>query len=235
MESILTILKLCFFSRNPQEESDKKKKAALCSHWVAFAVELNLQLLIFFLFVSAYPDRYRSLLWAIGGMEKWNTNPEQQIYFYANHKESPNIPWIWTQKFALLIDSVFFLLKKREANLNTPDPLMPTWTRPLLPSWSASLKGCCFTSIRVWALLCSSMISYFQVCRCCASQTSYRGTFPTQRTRALTLGMWQNLVTSLRDRGKSVHCCTSLLCSFYLILVSSKAIHSIKRKLYATC
>lgn len=67
---------------------------------IGFAVEFSIQLLIFSLFASAYPDRYRSILWLTGGVEGWNSNPELRIYFYANHKEAPEIPWIWTQRFA---------------------------------------------------------------------------------------------------------------------------------------
>jgi hypothetical protein len=72
-----------------------------CLHWAAFAAELSIQLAVFALFASAYPDRYRSLLWLTGGVQGWNSSPEERIYFYANHKEPPEIPWIWIQRFGI--------------------------------------------------------------------------------------------------------------------------------------
>ncbi|CRL31130.1 unnamed protein product [Penicillium camemberti] len=83
-----------------------------CFHWVAFAAELSIQLAVFALFASAYPDGYRSLLWLTGGVQGWNSNPEERIYFYANHKTPPEIPWIWTQRFGVQLD----IFKKRQAN-----------------------------------------------------------------------------------------------------------------------
>ena len=50
------------------------------------------------LFGLAYPDRFRSRLWENGGVEGWNSNPNKRIYFYANHKEPPEIPLIWSQR-----------------------------------------------------------------------------------------------------------------------------------------
>ncbi|KAH8179910.1 hypothetical protein LIA77_01429 [Sarocladium implicatum] len=50
------------------------------------------------LFALAYPDQYRSKLWENGGEMGWNSNPKLRIYFYANHKEPPEIPLIWTQR-----------------------------------------------------------------------------------------------------------------------------------------
>lgn len=73
-------------------------RAGTCFQRATFVVELSIKLLIFALFLSAYPDRYRSLLWATGGTEGWNSDPELRIYFYANHQEPPEIPWIWKQR-----------------------------------------------------------------------------------------------------------------------------------------
>lgn len=51
-----------------------------------------------FLFGLAYPDRFRSRLWGNGGVEGWNSDPNERIYFYANHREPPEIPLIWSQR-----------------------------------------------------------------------------------------------------------------------------------------
>lgn len=56
-----------------------------------------LALVTFTVFCSAYPDSYRSRLWAFGGQRGWNSDPELRIYFYANYEEPPAIPLIWSQ------------------------------------------------------------------------------------------------------------------------------------------
>ncbi|POR33540.1 Uncharacterized protein TPAR_06230 [Tolypocladium paradoxum] len=50
------------------------------------------------LFGLAYPDRFRSKLWENGGELRWNSNPRLRIYFYANYREPPEIPLIWSQR-----------------------------------------------------------------------------------------------------------------------------------------
>jgi hypothetical protein len=64
-------------------ENTSKSRNRIYCHWVEFVLELIAQLVIFALFASAYPDRYRSLLWLTGGIENWNSNPELRVYFYA--------------------------------------------------------------------------------------------------------------------------------------------------------
>lgn len=61
------------------------------------SLELFITTIAVALSAHAYPDRYRSRLWENGGVEGWNSNPKLRIYFYANHREPPEIPLIWTQ------------------------------------------------------------------------------------------------------------------------------------------
>ncbi|RMJ12296.1 hypothetical protein CDV36_008054 [Fusarium kuroshium] len=60
--------------------------------------EMFIALTAVILFGLAYPDRFRSRLWENGGEEGWNSNPNQRIYFYANHQEPPKVPYIWKQR-----------------------------------------------------------------------------------------------------------------------------------------
>lgn len=53
------------------------------------------------LFILAYPDRFRTKLWENGGARGWNSDPKLRIYFYANHKEPPEVPLIWTQRYII--------------------------------------------------------------------------------------------------------------------------------------
>lgn len=62
------------------------------------ALELSVATATVVLFSLAYPDRFRSRLWANGGEQGWNSNPNKRIYFYANHREPPEIPLIWSQR-----------------------------------------------------------------------------------------------------------------------------------------
>lgn len=70
-------------------------------HLLSMAIllpEFILALVTFYVFCSAYPDRYRSRLWSFGGEKGWNSDPAMRIYFYANYEEPPEIPLIWSQK-----------------------------------------------------------------------------------------------------------------------------------------
>lgn len=50
------------------------------------------------LFSLEYPVEFRSRLWENGGELGYNSNPNQRIYFYANHREPPEVPYIWSQR-----------------------------------------------------------------------------------------------------------------------------------------
>ena len=47
----------------------------------------------------AYSDDLRTKLWEVGGERGWNSNPRLRIYFYANYKELPEIPLLWSQRY----------------------------------------------------------------------------------------------------------------------------------------
>jgi hypothetical protein len=70
---------------------------------VLLMIELCICLSLLILFALGYPERYRSKLWENGGVKGWNSNPNLRIYFYANHKEPPEIPLIWTQRWVGLL------------------------------------------------------------------------------------------------------------------------------------
>ncbi|OJJ03480.1 hypothetical protein ASPVEDRAFT_42938 [Aspergillus versicolor CBS 583.65] len=48
--------------------------------------------------LHAYPDTCRTILWQYGGSEGWNSNPQDRIYFYANYRDPPPIPKIWSEE-----------------------------------------------------------------------------------------------------------------------------------------
>jgi len=56
-----------------------------------------------FLFSYGYPDATRKALWEEGGRLLFNSDPKLRIYFYANHLEPPDIPFIWSQRLVLNI------------------------------------------------------------------------------------------------------------------------------------
>ncbi|PWI76804.1 hypothetical protein PCL_03998 [Purpureocillium lilacinum] len=68
------------------------------------------------LFGFAYPNRFRTRLWEEGGAHKWNSDPRLRIYFYANHREPPEVPLIWSQRYAWRSSSKQ-LGRKRETDL----------------------------------------------------------------------------------------------------------------------
>ncbi|KAG7144225.1 hypothetical protein HYQ46_007030 [Verticillium longisporum] len=69
------------------------------------------------LFSSAYLGHHRDRLWEFGGVEGWNSNPKERVYFYANYKEPPVIPLIWTQRLtdaslAVALLSIFIMVAR---------------------------------------------------------------------------------------------------------------------------
>ncbi|EHA51839.1 hypothetical protein MGG_05819 [Pyricularia oryzae 70-15] len=64
---------------------------------IAIGLELLFSLVVLLVTCKAYPDKYRTLLWSIGGERGWNSNLDLRSYFYANHREPPEVPLIWTQ------------------------------------------------------------------------------------------------------------------------------------------
>jgi len=62
--------------------------------------ELTLAIALISLFVTAYPDRFRTVLWKEGGTKGWNSDPTQRVYDYANYRKSPPIPLIWDERYS---------------------------------------------------------------------------------------------------------------------------------------
>lgn len=60
-------------------------------------IEVAVTSITLFLFCCGYPDEFRTVLWEAGGENGWNSNPRLRIYDYANHREPPAIPLIWSQ------------------------------------------------------------------------------------------------------------------------------------------
>lgn len=50
------------------------------------------------LFSTAYAGDLRIQLWENGGAEGWNSDPKQRVYYYADYREPPEIPLIWSQR-----------------------------------------------------------------------------------------------------------------------------------------
>ncbi|KAJ0426176.1 hypothetical protein BJY00DRAFT_307675 [Aspergillus carlsbadensis] len=48
--------------------------------------------------LHAYPDTCRTILWQYGGTQGWNSDPHARIYFFANYREPPPIPKIWSDE-----------------------------------------------------------------------------------------------------------------------------------------
>ncbi|KAH6865820.1 hypothetical protein BKA58DRAFT_442592 [Alternaria rosae] len=47
--------------------------------------DLILAIALVSLFATAYPDRFRTVLWKEGGTKGWNSDPIQRVYDYANY------------------------------------------------------------------------------------------------------------------------------------------------------
>ncbi|KAL2850191.1 hypothetical protein BJY01DRAFT_210179 [Aspergillus pseudoustus] len=65
---------------------------------VLLAFEAILAIVCLALAFHAYPDTCRTILWQLGGTEGWNSDPHARVYFYANYREPPPIPRIWSDE-----------------------------------------------------------------------------------------------------------------------------------------
>lgn len=61
-------------------------------------LESLLMIVCLSLCLAALPAHIRSSLWAAGAEHGWNSNPHDRLYFYANYKTPPPVPFIWSQE-----------------------------------------------------------------------------------------------------------------------------------------
>ncbi|KAH6990296.1 hypothetical protein EDB80DRAFT_882295 [Ilyonectria destructans] len=115
---------------------------------VLLGLELIITTTAVVLFGLAYPNRFRSKLWGNGGVEGWNSNPQQRIYFYANHLELPEIPLIWSQRLTdsnlaiAILSFVIFLTRGTMAYLDyLPRYATILYDMLLAFLWIVSLAG----------------------------------------------------------------------------------------------
>lgn len=63
---------------------------------IVSVLEICLSLSALMVFLSVSVGDYRMQAWRNGGAEGWNSDPNKRIYYYANFKEPPPIPTVWT-------------------------------------------------------------------------------------------------------------------------------------------
>ncbi|KAF5666511.1 hypothetical protein FHETE_6186 [Fusarium heterosporum] len=111
-------------------------------------LEMAISTTALILFSLAYPVSFRSRLWENGGEEGWNSNPNQRIYFYANHREPPEVPLIWSQRLstsnlaiAILGFVVFFARTATSYLRYLPRYVNIIYDMILLGLWAVSIAG----------------------------------------------------------------------------------------------
>ncbi|KAG8673224.1 hypothetical protein FPOAC2_06661 [Fusarium poae] len=100
------------------------------------------------LFGLEYPADFRSRLWENGGELGYNSNPNQRIYFYANHLEPPEVPFIWSQSLAAsnlaiaMLGLVVFVARTIMSRVRyLPHHINIIYDMILLSLWATSLAG----------------------------------------------------------------------------------------------
>ena len=51
------------------------------------------------IFGIAAPNTWRTALWKDGGLNEFNSDPNQILYAYANHRPIPKTPMVWNQLY----------------------------------------------------------------------------------------------------------------------------------------
>ncbi|KAF5024711.1 hypothetical protein F66182_3225 [Fusarium sp. NRRL 66182] len=115
---------------------------------VLILLELAISATAVVLFSLAYPKSFRSRLWENGGEEGWNSNPNQRIYFYANHREPPEVPLLWSSRLytsnlaIAILGFVVFVARYAMSHLRYLPPYVSIiYDILLLGLWAISLAG----------------------------------------------------------------------------------------------
>lgn len=66
--------------------------------FLVLSIELVVVVIALSVFAYGYTNNLRTALWTTGGEQGWNSNPRLRIYFFANHREPPAVPFIWTER-----------------------------------------------------------------------------------------------------------------------------------------
>ncbi|KAK5653250.1 hypothetical protein OQA88_9149 [Cercophora sp. LCS_1] len=69
-------------------------------HLLLLLIELILVAAALGIAAHGHTSELRTALWTTGGERGWNSDPRARIYFYANHREPPEIPFLWTERLA---------------------------------------------------------------------------------------------------------------------------------------
>jgi hypothetical protein len=64
---------------------------------LGLALETLIVITCLSLTLASYPHHFRSSLWAAGAENGWNSDPHERVYFYANYKTLPPVPFIWSE------------------------------------------------------------------------------------------------------------------------------------------
>jgi hypothetical protein len=65
------------------------------------SLALEFMVVIFCLTLSlvSQPYHLRTTLWAAGAEHGWNSDPHERVYFFANYKTPPAVPFIWSEEY----------------------------------------------------------------------------------------------------------------------------------------
>jgi len=69
-------------------------------HVIVLLIELALAAAALAVAAHGHTNELRTALWTTGGERGWNSDPHARIYFYANHQQPPEIPFLWTERSA---------------------------------------------------------------------------------------------------------------------------------------
>ncbi|OAL43481.1 hypothetical protein IQ07DRAFT_293628 [Pyrenochaeta sp. DS3sAY3a] len=125
---------------------------------LATLFELLFSVTLLILFACAYPDRFRTALWQDGGTKGWNSDPHERVYYYANYREAPPIPWLWDESsslcyLAIAAFTVFVWIVRFNVNVFVYDAvLFALWSYSVAGQNSGDFSDTMHVSIRPWYL-----------------------------------------------------------------------------------
>jgi hypothetical protein len=65
----------------------------------SLALESTVVIISLTLSLVSQPYHLRTILWAAGAEHGWNSDPHERVYFYANYKTPPPVPFVWSEEY----------------------------------------------------------------------------------------------------------------------------------------
>ncbi|KUJ23200.1 uncharacterized protein LY89DRAFT_776994 [Mollisia scopiformis] len=198
------------------QEDKSKQHTDPCPRFaiIARCLELLLPFLCIWIWTLDPKGASRKLLWSEGASRLLNSDPSNAIYFYSNQTETPEVPYIWSEKLAnanvmvIMGTSIIVVLRAafhtsnrfntKRIDLTLNIILLPLWIACLVGQQSSDYSDPHHRSRFPWYLVSSCSSAHLGARSACRNAQL---TFAFTLLMALLYGTWvmKTIVSEIRD------------------------------------